>query len=507
MSAVVVQPFVENSKPLTICGLLNDKLTLVDVINSKKLAEFETNFDHMVTLKDHIICVVKNVHHFFPIDQMVQNHVLNMTFSVTSSEKVAFTDSSSNRLILYGNAGLLRIWKNLTEEIHDTKLDYIDDVWALRRDVVVFGFLKNAPTLKLYTFGDFANGMTISLTPDVNRRMFVNNSRVVVWQQERGTQNPIDSLLVDLTQGPTRIWREQYLPFEVDTRDPLVLLAPSKSLGHEVIIHQTKSGVTIMDHLRPPDQKRWQNMVSTMKNSKEVTAFEPLKQFLMLNFPQLSLYLIDADQNTIAHVLTQQAKVDWINELFNISEKLHFSLPFVVNKYGEELLDISLNKYHRDLIVTMIEYQLRCPAHLRYPLAACFEPLAKTYPDLLSSMLSRLPLEKVHPLVDRSIERFPLEDENIQVLGSLSRSPLRLWERHAASHIVDERSALVTPLSVPIPYLVGRTMSVKGSLKQMPLHVIVEHEVRDALKNDTMRAVIQFKWETYAKFIFIKNSR
>ncbi|KAG2434963.1 hypothetical protein HYH02_012159 [Chlamydomonas schloesseri] len=354
--------------------------------------------------------------------------------------------------------------------------------------------------------------------------------------------------------GTIRCWdvqRKRRLPsvappfaLEADSFEAMVLL-PSQRCGYgfpEVLASLTSGRVVVYD---PTYRQPLPEQLLLQLNPDLELLGPPDVEDLVVDFPGLLVMPI-RDGNTLLHMASMSGDFVLLRALLagiaggaaaggsgggpsrNQSNDAAagyygygFAPPLPLNFVGQTPLDLAVAAGHRRCAELLLGTELCRPPEQRLAVLRAWNMLAEEMPTLLVTFLKALSLDPVTGLEEdvlfapmRAVDEVMTQgaedlaaadlwlDHVNQLREDLERLPwyanvwpLRHWMR-------DYREKPTRPSIAGLPYVALSARNMEHS----PLGVLVQYGLSQALASDVMYAVLFYKWESFARAIFMKES-
>ncbi|KAG2483403.1 hypothetical protein HYH03_017711 [Edaphochlamys debaryana] len=194
--------------------------------------------------------------------------------------------------------------------------------------------------------------------------------------------------------------------------------------------------------------------------------------------------------------------------------------PLPLNFAGQTPLDLAVSGGHRRCAELLLGTELARPPEQRLAVLRAWHSLAVEIPSLLVSFLKALNLDPAEGM-EEDVLFAPLRaHDEVTTLGSEDLEAADLWldqinqlredlthlpwyaKSWPLRHLWDYREKPASPSVAGLPYV---AMSARN-MEHSPLGVLVQHGLSQALASDVMYAVLFYKWESFARAIFIRES-
>jgi hypothetical protein len=177
-------------------------------------------------------------------------------------------------------------------------------------------------------------------------------------------------------------------------------------------------------------------------------------------------------------------------------------------------LHIAIEKKSKQSVQLLLEsLQLNMHANMHIYTGQAVLLLAESYPDLLRDFLSLACFATVPDTVLDGLEAAPISEDNFIVRGSSESAPLSYWKQQLdinpgwwlgkkvgtvmeALGMGEEEGRLVEVEACLLP--IADLAAYHGPEQPALLQRFVEEDRAELFDNDVMKAILQFKWETYA---------
>ncbi|KAG2483536.1 hypothetical protein HYH03_017590, partial [Edaphochlamys debaryana] len=340
--------------------------------------------------------------------------------------------------------------------------------------------------------------------------------------------------------GTIRCWdvvRKRRLPsvappfaLEADSFEAMVLL-PSQRSGYgfpEVLASLTSGRVVVYD---PTYRQPLPEQLLLQLNPDLELLGPPDVEDLVVDFPGLLVMPI-RDGNTMLHMAAMSGDHVLLRALLSgISgpssgegmarvSTYGVAPPLPLNFAGQTPLDLAVSGGHRRCAELLLGTELARPPEQRLAVLRAWHSLAVEMPSLLVSFLKALNLDPAEGM-EEDVLFAPLRaHDEVTTLGSEDLEAADLWldqinqlredlthlpwyaKSWPLRHLWDYREKPTSPSVAGLPYV---AMSARN-MEHSPLGVLVQHGLSQALASDVMYAVLFYKWESFARAIFIRES-
>ncbi|GIM15917.1 hypothetical protein Vretimale_18569, partial [Volvox reticuliferus] len=194
--------------------------------------------------------------------------------------------------------------------------------------------------------------------------------------------------------------------------------------------------------------------------------------------------------------------------------------PLPLNFAGQTPLDLAVAAGHRRCAELLLTTELARPPAQRLAVLRAWHSLAVEMPSLLVSFLKALSLDPAGGM-EEDVLFAPLRaNDEVMTLGSEDLDAEVLWLDHVNQlredlmhlpwyaqmwplrQLWDYREKPTSPSVAGLPYV---AMSARN-MEHSPLGVLVQHGLSQALASDVMYAVLFYKWDSFARGIFVRES-
>ncbi|KAG2434853.1 hypothetical protein HXX76_007738 [Chlamydomonas incerta] len=195
--------------------------------------------------------------------------------------------------------------------------------------------------------------------------------------------------------------------------------------------------------------------------------------------------------------------------------------PLPLNFVGQTPLDLAVAAGHRRCAELLLGTELCRPPEQRLAVLRAWNMLAEEMPTLLVSFLKALSLDPVTGLEEDVLFAPMRAADEVMTQGAEDLAAADLWLDHVNqlredlerlpwyAHVWplrhwmrDYREKPTRPSIAGLPYVALSARNMEHS----PLGVLVQHGLSQALASDVMYAVLFYKWESFARAIFMKES-
>jgi WD40 repeat protein len=219
----------------------------------------------------------------------------------------------------------------------------------------------------------------------------------------------------------------------------------------------------------------------------------------------------DSSGETPLHRCVTEEKVIILQHML----KSEHSCFVLVDDEHRSVFDLAVQQAHQSITEVLLKVFLpKVPLEQRGSVTSIFHRLVEQNPELVQDVLEALSIAAVETTESCTKVEFPPVSYLVTGCSDLDRP--QLWydflnEEKAEHANVDKlcsffkvagRSFPVSGCVVPLPGIAGPFRNIAHS----PLHVIVNMGLHSMLGTATMRAVVDFKWNTFAKWEFLKDA-
>jgi WD40 repeat protein len=220
-------------------------------------------------------------------------------------------------------------------------------------------------------------------------------------------------------------------------------------------------------------------------------------------FPMVA-NLENGDGDTLAHLASQNAKHTGVLQLL---VAMDIPLGFPPNKNGKTALHIAAEHKLADAVTIILEAIVKNTAsNMHIYVHSAIVLLADNFPDLLTTFLSDVSFVESTVAVSRGCDRAQLLKGRL-VVGSNEQCPAGLWFEvlKQQEDQTGTQGSQTEALVIPIPFAAGFAgRACRGNLPDTLIHRFCALGP-DVFGNDTLSAIVHFKWRTYGhrKFVFL----